>query len=475
MRIKQLDLFRAIAILLVIGHHYGVPVPEMPLGLNHAIGTLFDRGWMGVDLFFVISGFLIAGLLFAEFKTTRNIDIKRFLVRRGFKIYPAFYILLACTVLVGWLIQKPPLSRLALISEFFFVQNYAPQVWVHTWSLGIEEQFYLTLPFALCFMASVTGGLPRLYRLRFLLVACIPLVAPILVVAVYRLRLAHEMVAFNLLMATIACWLVTGWGLLVRHLTSKRADKTNPFYYLPHSFFFIALLTLALRAVTVWQVVPWGSKSHSFPSHLHIDSLMFGVLLSYFYHFYGERLKAFVERSYRVMALGVACLAVVVFAFKIESSVFFQIFGFTVLYLMFGSLLLLSLYVWKGKAQPNVAVRGLAYMGFYSYSIYLWHVPLMLWLFGSLLQPDPSVAAYLLGFVGFALSSILLGIVMAKLIEMPALRIRDKFFPSKTRASALDARPAQEVATDPAAKGDSVLSFLPTIAVPASDPRELGG
>lgn len=461
MRLKQLDLFRALAILLVIAFHYSQPVPEMPVGLSNVVGAVFSRGWMGVDLFFVISGFLIAGLLFSEFKSAGNIDLKRFFIRRGFKIYPAFYVLLLATFVIGWLSHQPP-SRQGLLFEAIFFQNYGPGLWVHTWSLGIEEQFYLTLPFSLCFLVSVTGGLPRLYRRRYWLIACALLLVPLPALVVKRLGLAQSGVVFNLLVAAITFWLIVGWGMLVRFLTSRRADQRNPFYYLPHSFFFIAVLALALRAITAWYLVPWASKSHSFPSHLHMDSLMFGVMLAYFYHYHGERLKAFVERGYKLIALCVICLAALVFAFRIETSFFFQTFGFTILYLMFGSLLLLSLYARSEKFEANPLSRGLAYVGFYSYSIYLWHVPLLLWVFAKILQPNPSLVRYWLGLAAYVLASLALGIVMAKLIEQPALRLRDRIFPPKNKTAPVVASPASEMEPHEIVTGtESALSFHP--------------
>src|SRR5260370_38814364 len=90
LRNKRLDVLRCIAIILVIFHH----------------GQVFDifsrAGWMGVDLFFVLSGFLISGLLFGEFRKKGSIQYKRFFVRRAFKIYPAFYIFLACTAFLEY-------------------------------------------------------------------------------------------------------------------------------------------------------------------------------------------------------------------------------------------------------------------------------------------------------------------------------------------------------------------------------------
>src|SRR5215471_16328047 len=90
-RNQSLDALRGIAVILVILCHY-----SQALGLGSAI---LEVGGCGVDLFFVLSGFLISGLLFAEFEKTRDINVKRFLIRRAFKIYPPFYSLLAVTAL----------------------------------------------------------------------------------------------------------------------------------------------------------------------------------------------------------------------------------------------------------------------------------------------------------------------------------------------------------------------------------------
>src|SRR5215831_18752084 len=93
-RNAQLDALRAIAVLLVLGRH----LPFFPLWIR--------VGWTGVDLFFVLSGFLISGLLFREYKATGGIRIGRFLVRRGFKIYPAYYLFLTGSVIYYAVFEK---------------------------------------------------------------------------------------------------------------------------------------------------------------------------------------------------------------------------------------------------------------------------------------------------------------------------------------------------------------------------------
>src|SRR6266536_4891341 len=136
-RNRNLDALRAVAILLVLGRHFGY-------------FRLWDQvGWAGVDLFFVLSGFLISGLLFAEWKQRGSIGIARFYVRRGLKIYPAFYAFLAMTAVAGsvWPGFTPaPLTRAHALAEMLFLQSYWMGIWGHTWSLAVEEHFYIALP-----------------------------------------------------------------------------------------------------------------------------------------------------------------------------------------------------------------------------------------------------------------------------------------------------------------------------------------
>src|SRR5689334_22927959 len=89
-RSLQIDMLRGIAILLVLGAHY-VVVPS-DLGVFQPLADAWRRiGWAGVDLFFVLSGFLVSGLLFAEYQKKQNVDVRRFVIRRGFKIWPPYF------------------------------------------------------------------------------------------------------------------------------------------------------------------------------------------------------------------------------------------------------------------------------------------------------------------------------------------------------------------------------------------------
>ncbi len=135
-RIDLLDILRGLAIFLVICHHYrhfaGAPQWFRWFGL---------RGYIGVDIFFVLSGWLIGGQIFREVAQTGTLAIGRFWGRRWFRTVPVYLAFLAFEL---W--RNPALSD-QLWKYLIFAQNYLdPMGWLITWSLCIEEHFYLVLP-----------------------------------------------------------------------------------------------------------------------------------------------------------------------------------------------------------------------------------------------------------------------------------------------------------------------------------------
>jgi peptidoglycan/LPS O-acetylase OafA/YrhL len=149
-----LDGLRGIAILDVMLYHFsGSYKGNNPL--LRAWGAIADSGWMGVDLFFVLSGFLITGILF-DTALMEN-KAKNFYARRALRIFPLFY-----AVLIGFLLLTPILHlhwRPGHLLFFFYLSNmkdiFAPSLgpvhnWInldHLWSLAVEEQFYMLWPF----------------------------------------------------------------------------------------------------------------------------------------------------------------------------------------------------------------------------------------------------------------------------------------------------------------------------------------
>ncbi len=127
-------------------------------GLVHAAMAVGGQGALGVSTFFVMSGFLITTLLLNEMERSGRIELSRFYLRRSLRIVPPFFLFLVVAVLVGSL-QGHPVPRLAWLSSALFCTNYVPYLYTHpltsgwyvshTWSLSVEEQFYLLWPMAL--------------------------------------------------------------------------------------------------------------------------------------------------------------------------------------------------------------------------------------------------------------------------------------------------------------------------------------
>src|SRR6185437_728119 len=110
-RQREIDFLRGIAIILVLFRHHAL------------FSFTVKMGWIGVDLFFVLSGFLISNMLFKELKKTGKINAGNFLIRRAFKIYPVFYAFIILTIATQLLIGDK-ISLWKLTGELLFLQNY---------------------------------------------------------------------------------------------------------------------------------------------------------------------------------------------------------------------------------------------------------------------------------------------------------------------------------------------------------------
>lgn len=166
-RNQNLDVLRGVAILLVLGSHYDY---------FHFWARI---GWCGVDLFFVLSGFLISGLLFKEYRCKGQLDIRRFWIRRCFKIWPPFYVFMAFTAII--FIAKHRAPPIALLHDSLFIGNYSTHYWDHSWSLAVEEHFYLILPILLAGIIKISRDKSDPFR-------TIPGISVALTVACFYLR-----------------------------------------------------------------------------------------------------------------------------------------------------------------------------------------------------------------------------------------------------------------------------------------------
>jgi peptidoglycan/LPS O-acetylase OafA/YrhL len=143
----QLDFVRGVAVLMVMAGHFHQPQTGVRIldEFTYLVGLL----GRGVDLFFVLSGYLVGGLLLKEYRDTEKILPGRFLLRRIFKIWPPYYFLICFHLLA----RHHP-ARTFFWQNLLHLQNYLGSSLQQTWTLSIEEHFYLLLALVFAFAAS---------------------------------------------------------------------------------------------------------------------------------------------------------------------------------------------------------------------------------------------------------------------------------------------------------------------------------
>ena len=173
-RINALDGLRAVALLIIMGYHFGV-------------GWL-QGGFFSLDIFYVLSGYLITGLLVSEYRKRSAIKLSAFWLRRARRLLPALLIVLVAVTLLVRFVSAPDLYidfRMSALSALFYFSNWwqiaassnyfvatgAVSPLTHTWSLAVEEQFYLVWP--LVVLAVMTLSRTFVRGIRVLLVVSV--------------------------------------------------------------------------------------------------------------------------------------------------------------------------------------------------------------------------------------------------------------------------------------------------------------
>jgi peptidoglycan/LPS O-acetylase OafA/YrhL len=370
----QLDVLRGVAILLVLAGHWVVD-PNSAGCLRIPAQFLGRAGWTGVDLFFVLSGFLIGGLLLSEFQARGRIDLWRFAIRRMFKIWPGYYLL----VFVALGIDGPGRWERALqvyLPNFLHLQNYSPYYnrIDQTWSLAIEEHFYIALPMLMWFL------------LRF-------------------------------------------------------GRKTRPLAALPWIALAVVLGCNIARFILLGNR-PFNMRTHGTATHLRIDSLAFGVLLAYCYHFQFPAMARLGRHRWALLMVGLALIAPMGLLERLTHP-FMSTIGYTMLYVGYGSILVGAVFTPIGR-QGGLAgmlfgsrlARALATIGIYSYSIYLWHFGLLRDALQKQLipqmMPEDGAMKWLVGSGLYVALSFVAGMAMARIVEFPALALRNRLFPARS-------------------------------------------
>jgi peptidoglycan/LPS O-acetylase OafA/YrhL len=303
-----LDGLRAIAVLAVFVYHF------------HNGGGWLPGGFLGVDVFFVISGYLITSLLLSEFRKEGRVDLVAFWLRRARRLLPAVGVLIAVVMVAGAFFDFGQISTLRgqalasmayvtnwdlILSHQSYFQEFArPSLFRHLWSLAVEEQFYLLWP--IVFAACMT-------------------------------RFGHRRVVVGVIAGAIASSL----------LMAILFDPGNP------------------------NRVFYGTDTRATP-------LLIGVALAFFWH--PERLKARTGNLAPAVldAVGAFALAMVVITFMTVHDYEISLYhgGFLLLSL-WTALLVAALAHPAASIGRVVGNPGMRWLGLRSYSFYLWHWPVL--------------------------------------------------------------------------------------------------
>ena len=373
-RYAVLHGLRVLAILSVVQIHVtAIFSQEEKIHFDSDLTGVSLAVFFGMDLFFILSGFLIGSILFHSIDTAGKTQLRRFYLRRIFRTFPSYYLVLTVLVLTTVLSDS---QRANLIYEFTYLTNFFPLgrrdvVMFWGWSLALEEQFYLVVPLLL-----------------FLLT-----------------RLRSDFMRIALLVGLCLLGLVIRLSIYWRHYPWEESGA------LQHALYF--------------------------RTYTRFDTLIVGVLLAFVHRRWKAQITDWLLAPFHraLLALpALLCLWLLLFPLVIGvlNIHVFHVFAWgTLTSLMYFPTLILLLHCdgWVQRALSISIFRRIATLG---YGVYLVHIPVVDWLTVPIARSlaDRGVARSLIWLGCYSLTigcSLAIAYVLHILVEKPALRIRDRF------------------------------------------------
>lgn len=361
-----LDHLRALAIILVFFFHYQIPIFDHPEWLtNYA-----KFGWTGVDLFFVLSGFLISSQLFLEIKQGNKISYRDFFLKRFFRIIPAYLVVVGIYFCFPFFREKeslPPFWKFLTFTQNLGTNLKDFGTFSHAWSLCVEEHFYIFLPLTLIF-CQITNLFKKGYWLLLIL---------------FLLGFAVR----------IYCW---------NYFYIPKINDENSWLY--------------------WY------KFMYYPTYNRLDGFLVGVFIAGIYQFHPDIWNQISKLGNLNILISFVILILAYFLCYDEQSFNASIFGFPLVAIGFGFLVIGAissnsfLFKWKSKTTSFIASL--------SFSIYLTHkgiIHITQNVFESL---NIKTNSNLMLFICFFMC-VIAAYILNFLVEKPFLKIRNSILLAK--------------------------------------------
>jgi len=355
-RYPGLDLLRALAILWVLLFH------GMTEGLGSPLPAISKIGWMGVDLFFVLSGYLIGSQLLKVYANGQVPSVGLFYLRRAFRILPVYWVVVALYFFAPVLREATgvqPVWQFLTFTENFLIDYQHNRAFSHAWSLCVEEHFYLFFPL-------IVWALMRRPSLKKAVLICVLVVAAGMILRGYV------------------------WLDYVGAPNSLRTAYVELIYY---------------------------------PTYMRLDGLLAGVVLAAIRCFRPRVWQKAMDNPYRLLGLGIGCLAVAIWIARGRTDFVASVFGFPLL--SFSLALIVAACVSTKNLLGHVRVPGAQAIATITFSLYLSHK--MTWHAIRTFRPGWVEAGGLQAFFVYAGGAFFVGTILYFLVERPFLLLRDQF------------------------------------------------